>query len=396
MEIKKKKIVFCLQTMVRGGVEKELITILKRFDPEDYQITVVLLYITDREIVKQIPEYVRVINLNIDKEYYCGSLASLVTQRIKSGKIREATFLAVSRLFNSGMTHGNVSVCDLPNLSDQYDYAVCYHMHSPLALQYVEKKIQSKKKYVWIHNDFLTTGFQANRLSKILNSFDLFIGVSRRIVDEFVELCPQYADRTKIIYNIVDVEEIRRKAEDYSVVIEKSFLGNENLKILSIGRLVKQKGFDLAIRAADYLKKQGYNFTWYIIGTGKEEETLKEQIKFFDLETNFVLLGGKDNPYPYIKLSDVYIQPSRHEGYPISILEAKALSKFVVCTNFAGADEIIQDGEDGIITLDLSPESIAEGIIRLMSGKENFKNNYIFSENDNGWKMIQSIFDDEI
>ena len=65
------KILFCLQTMVCGGVEKELITILKRFDRSIYNLSLLLLYEQDIEMKKLIPEDVKIVNLNIDKQYYC-------------------------------------------------------------------------------------------------------------------------------------------------------------------------------------------------------------------------------------------------------------------------------------------------------------------------------------
>lgn len=92
----KKKIVFCLQTMILGGVEKELITVLKKIH-DDFDITLLLLYAGDSDIMKEIPNGVNVIILDIDQKYYCGSMIQLVKQRLKRGKFVEATSISVKR-----------------------------------------------------------------------------------------------------------------------------------------------------------------------------------------------------------------------------------------------------------------------------------------------------------
>ena len=84
-----KKILFCLQTMVCGGVEKELITILNRFNPQEYELSVLLFYSQDREMEKKIQSNVKLINLRIDKKYYCGSFKAVLQERIKKGELME-------------------------------------------------------------------------------------------------------------------------------------------------------------------------------------------------------------------------------------------------------------------------------------------------------------------
>ena len=60
-------------------------------------------------------------------------------------------------------------------------------------------------------------------------------------------------------------------------------------------------------------------------------------------------MGAKSNPYPYIAKADIYVQPSRHEGYCLTLAEAKCLAKPIVTTNFIGAYEQIEDGYTGFI-----------------------------------------------
>ncbi|WP_346868668.1 glycosyltransferase [Clostridium sp. UBA5119] len=118
---------------------------------------------------------------------------------------------------------------------------------------------------------------------------------------------------------------------------------------MTVGRLSKEKGQDLAIRVLYKLKKQGYKVKWYCIGEGKDRDEYEKLIENLNLRDDFILLGETLNPYPYIKTSDIYVQPSRHEGYCITIAEAKCLNKPIVTTNFIVANEQIEDGQNGLI-----------------------------------------------
>ena len=97
--------------------------------------------------------------------------------------------------------------------------------------------------------------------------------------------------------------------------------------IVSVGRLSNEKGFDLAVEASKILKDKNINFRWYFIGDGNQREALEQKIKSYQLQNHVLLLGLKDNPYPYIKKAKIYAQTSRFEGKSIAIDEAKILRK---------------------------------------------------------------------
>ena len=170
-----KKVLFCLQTMVRGGVEKELITVLRKMDSTRFQADVLLLYIQDNEIVKELPDWVRVIDLNIDKKYYCSSVIEMSKARLHHGNIIETVELLAKRMARLGLTQSNQSLKKLPKLEEAYDIAVCYHIHSPIMLKYVAEKVDAKKKIGWIHNDFSTSGYPIQRIIPILSMYDEFV-----------------------------------------------------------------------------------------------------------------------------------------------------------------------------------------------------------------------------
>ena len=157
--------------------------------------------------------------------------------------------------------------------------------------------------------------------------------------------------------NLSSSDSIQRMAE---IGNPAEYNGKKNI-LLSIGRLDEQKGFDLAIKAAKILKDSGVNFCWFIIGQGELEGFLKQLIHENGLENEFKLIGVRKNPYPYIKNSLIFVQPSRYEGKSIVLDEAKILEKPIVVTNYTTVYDSITHGLNGTI-VDSNDEKLANAI----------------------------------
>jgi glycosyltransferase involved in cell wall biosynthesis len=113
------------------------------------------------------------------------------------------------------------------------------------------------------------------------------------------------------------------------------------------------------------LNDRGYkNICWYVVGYGGDEQQIKDLIEENNLTDQFILLGKKINPYPFIKEADLYVQPSRYEGKAVTVVEAQVLSKPVLITNYPTAKSQVKDGFDGSIC-ELSVQGIADGIEKL-------------------------------
>ena len=362
-----KKIIFCLQTMVLGGVEKELITVLKKIH-RDFDITLLLLYPDDTEILKEIPEDVKLVFADIDREYYFGSTAHVVKQRIKKGKIPEAVGIAVKRFLKRGMTGSNVSMENIPVYGEDFDVAICYHIHSSFLLRYVTEKIRAKKKVAWIHNDFYISGYPVQRLKPYVVRYDEFVAVSKKVKSEFSALCPWYAGGVSTAYNYLDVDEIEARSREEAD--DSRYTEHSAFKILTVGRFSEEKGIDLAIIASSLLKKMDLDFHWFIMGCGALEDTYRELIEAHGVGDRVTILGRKQNPYPYIRNCGIQVQPSRHEAYPLVIMEAKILKKPIVCASFNGADEQIQHGVNGLIVPRNDAVALAEAVAGLIRSPE--------------------------
>ena len=349
--------------MELGGVEKELITVLKKIHKQ-YDITLLLLYQDDIGMLKDIPKDVKIRIVGLEKDYYIGSSYSLIKQRLKKGHIIEATGLGIKRCLKIGMTGANINLSGIPFCEAFFDVAICYHIHSPLMLKYVAEKVQAQKKVAWIHNDFYESGYPIQRLKKYVMVYDGVVAVSQKVENEFRRLCPWYAGQISTAYNYLDEQEIYRRSSE--MIEEADFLYEKEVKLLTVGRFTEQKGIDLAIMSAAMLKKEKLKFHWYLIGYGPLENLYRKLIVQHDVADCFTILGRKENPYPYIKNCDIYVQPSRHEAYSLVMIEAKILKRPIVCTDFDGADEQINNEVNGIIVPLNDIKALSEAISRLI------------------------------
>ncbi len=142
------------------------------------------------------------------------------------------------------------------------------------------------------------------------------------------------------------------------------------MKLLSIGRFCQAKNYDNVPDITRRMIEIGVSdLKWYIIGYGGDEALIKRKIKEAGMEDHVILLGKKENPYPYIKACDIYVQPSRYEGKSVTVREAQMLCKPVAVTAYQTASSQINDGVDGVI-VPLDNEGCARGLADFIRNKE--------------------------
>ena len=180
-------------------------------------------------------------------------------------------------------------------------------------------------------------------------------------------------------------------------IIQKSFekiddknFENIPIRILTIGRLSREKGFDLAIKTAKLLSEDGLKFRWFFIGDGPEFYKLLKLIKKYKLDNYIVMLGYKSNPYKYIKNCSIYVQPSRYEGFSTTVMEAIVLSKKIVITNVSGAQEQQKISKDLYIS-EFNMYDLKQKILQALNSKNG--NITLRNINENSEKQIIKLLE---
>ena len=179
--------------------------------------------------------------------------------------------------------------------------------------------------------------------------------------------------------------ELVMKMADKGPGFEDDFNG---VRILTVGRLSKEKGQDLTIPVLARLKEDGYNVRWYCIGDGNAREEYEKLIKDYNVENDYILLGATPNPYPFMKQCNIYVQPSRHEGYCITLAEARCFDNPIVSTNFTGASEQITHDQTGLI-VNFDEQQMYNAIKQLLDDqklrnrfRKNLKNEIVDTTNE--------------
>lgn len=357
-----KNVLIVIHSLGCGGAEKSLVSFLKFLPKDKWNID---LLIADQYgvFMKEIPAYVNIIKDNYAFENYA---APLQRRRKKVCSLND--FICqlkwqIMAPFMKGMMRGELrwklwGKC-LPRLKGEYDLAVSYMNGYPN--YYVIDKVNAKKKVLWVHNEFEKMGYDYNFERPFYEKADRIVTISQACVDSILNVYPEFKDKTIVLENISSPTAIYAMADEE---ICDDYFSYQGLKLLSVGRLNQQKGFDIAIKAAKILKDNGKDFLWYILGEGELRESLVALIQEYQLENHVKLAGVKGNPYPYIKNCDVFVQSSLFEGKSIVLDEAKILCKPIIVTNYVTAHNSIENGVNGMI-VDIDEKAIAEGIIQL-------------------------------
>lgn len=370
-----------LSSMNVGGVEKSFLSLLSSIPKDKYTVTLLLLE-KKGGFLKLVPDWVKVEEVTWFQELkpiIMQAPQKTVINYLKSGRLIKAPLFVctyfISKKLNDRYIYYKPLFKKIPMHPTSFDVAIAYQGPTEVIDYYVANKVKAKNKTTWIHFDVEKHHINKKLYTKLHNQFDNVYAVSGEAKQKLMKFLPYYKDKPKVFPNIIQNNVIQEMSME-QVNFDKNYKG---IKIVTVGRLSKEKGQDMAIQVLSKLKQDGYKVRWYCVGEGRARSDYEKLIKEYQLEGSFILLGSKMNPYPYIKNADIYVQPSRHEGFCLTLAEAKCLYKPIVTTNFTGAKEQIRDRFNGLIvkrSIDELYESI-KYLIETPEEREKFCNNLI-------------------
>lgn len=372
----KKKLLIVSHALELGGAERSLIGLLDALDPETWNIDLFLLR-HEGELMDAIPEYV---NLLPEIAAYT-VLARPMKDTLKEGHVLLTGARIVGKFAAKhfekahGFTDSGVGI--------EYSHKYTYRLMPPiqpdteynLAVSFLTPhyicahKVRAKKKIAWIHTDYSQVQVNAASETAMWNAYDYIASISGAVTESFLKAFPTLADKIILIENILPTKLILRQANAFSADKEMPLKG---ISLLSIGRYCTAKNFDNVPDICSGLIQSGLDVYWYIIGFGPDEQLIRQKIAEAGMENRVILLGKKENPYPYIKACDLYVQPSRYEGQCVTVREAQMLGKPVVITRYATSASQLEEGVDGVI-VPVDNEGCAAGIAALLRSPEKMK-----------------------
>ncbi len=169
------------------------------------------------------------------------------------------------------------------------------------------------------------------------------------------------------IYNPVDKSKIINLSKNK---IKGLYRYKNSLKLIMVGRLSKEKDHYTFLKSLKILTKK-IKFEAIILGNGNQKKNIKNTIYKYNLKDNIKIISFKNNPYPYIKRSDILILSSLHEGLPNVLIESAALKTFIVSSNCeTGPKEILLNGKAGALFKVGDYRQLANKIIYYKNNKQ--------------------------
>ena len=363
----KKSILIYSHCMELGGVERSLLGLLDAIDYDRYDVDLFLMrhsgelmpYLNPKaNLLPEIPQY--------------ASLAVPMISLIKSGQLGvlcgRLKGKLVARRFDKQHPSDKPSVTALtyshkytlrsmPQISDKvYDLAISFLTPHYFA----RERVKAKKYAAWIHTDYTALSFDRTAELVMWEGYDAICGVSEQASKSFQTAFPELAGKVQTVENILPKELICRQAEE-----SQAEMPSDRISILSVGRFCEAKNFDNVPDICRRLVADGLDVKWYLIGYGGDEPLIRQKIDEAGMQERIIILGKKDNPYPYMRACNLYVQPSRYEGKAVTVREAQMLGKPVVITSYATSGSQLEDGVDGVI-VPMDNAGCAAGIAALL------------------------------
>ena len=346
----KKKILFVIPDFYIGGTNKSLENLLLLVDNNIYEIRIFSLYEDGDSYYKEKVFKPYLIKKSLfyrlfHDHFWFRKFSTLFSLLFRCNASRLLHKFEINRI----------------QKKEKFDTVIAYQESS--ATICVSMLRNCSNRIAWVHCElryWLQDLVKGRKLEEAgdYSKYDKIICVSESARQSFLSLYPQLSDKVMFIYNSVDDNHIKELADDVKVNVPFS---DNTFNILSVGRFSPTKQFDLIPKIVSELKKMTSKpFCWYIIASTEEcLQDMLDKIKKYDVSREVILLGAKDNPYPYFKKSDLFVCTSVSESFSYVIAESKVLHVPVLCNNIPVAMEVVSDEEGWICSIADMPETLS-------------------------------------
>lgn len=371
----KKEVLFVINTMGQAGAERAMLELIKAMDRSRFEIYLLVL-LNRGELFSEIPPFVHLLNKNPDSGSVLAAAKPVLVKLVAKKAVGNASVFqnlpwlvkSLSEQRRMGRFQPDKLLWKVVSdgtkaIPKVFDVAVAYLEGG--AAYYVADHVQAAKKIAFIHIEYEKSGFTPILDHGCYDRMDRIYTVSQGVKESFLHMYPAYKGKTKIFHNIINAEMIRERAEQGEGFTD----GFEGFRIVTIGRLHYQKGYDITIPVFKRLRQSGCPLRWYVFGEGPQRKNIEQCIREAEVEGDFILMGAVKNPYPYLKQCDLYVHVTRFEGKSVAVEEAQVLGRAIIASDCPGNREQITHRENGLL-VPLEQEKIVEAIQELLEDGE--------------------------
>lgn len=365
----KKKVLFLIHTLGAGGAEKVLVNLVNHMC-SDFDITVMTVIDTGvfrKDLSNQITyktmfkiPFQKTNKIENEKEQ-SGSLLNK-TSRVK--KLMAKCYATMWKFMPTKLLYRM-------KIRDKYDIEVAFL--EGICAKIIASSNQDSKKFAWMHVDIINEKksdavFRNQKVAKrCYETFDQVVAVSEKVREQFIQKFDYDPKKVVVKHNAINTFEIMEKSKALI-----SITPPDEFKMVTVGRLSKQKGYDRLLSVVNRLKEEQLSFHLWIIGVGPKEQELKQYVIDYQLQNYVDFLGFQNNPYPYMRAADLFVCSSRAEGFSTVACEATVLGVPIVTTDCSGMKELLGNSEYGLIT-ENTEDALYEGLKSMIVDKEKYQ-----------------------
>lgn len=367
----KKRLLFVIDSLGIGGSEKSLVTLLNCIDYSKYNVDLQLFsrggsfekYVPSEVNVLETPTYLKYCsNSFFSKDFNLKRAIARLSYSISLRLNKKSTHPDKARLF---WTNTNKAISEN---KQKYDVAIAYSQGVPTF--YVIDKVHANKKIAWVNSSLIINEKTLDYNAPYYNKYDNIVAVSNSAKSILEKNFLHIQNKILVISDIIDAKFIDKLSAEKITDTQSSI---NCPKLLTVARLNnRHKGYDIALEACKILHQRGVDFRWYVVGEGGFRNEMIKYLEENNLKNKFILLGARVNPYPYFKACDLYVQTSRHEGFGLSIAEARILNKPVVTTEFDAVWNQMVQGKNGVV-VPIDATAVADAIQDLIENPAKMK-----------------------
>lgn len=231
--------------------------------------------------------------------------------------------------------------------------------------------------FAWIHFSLTfgekLSGEKVEKYKKQYKKYDKILTICDTMRDEFVEILGMDKTKVELVYNPINLEIIRKKAEDvnpkYGNYLKEDYF-------LQVSRLTQQKQPEHLVDIYYKLKERGIKEKLYFIGNGEKVKLIKQKIKEYNLEDDIILLGQIENPYPFFKNAKLFLHTAKYEGLPTVLLESLVFGTPVVAYDCpTGPKDILgKNSEYGELIPLNDKDTFVKRVYELIDNNEKYEN----------------------
>lgn len=360
----KKKVLFIVGNLQSGGVSKSMISLLNAWNSEKYETSICICCKKDNIWEQHIPSNIKVLYNSII-EHVMGGFRSACWLGIHGHPFLMLGVLLRLVLSQISRSKAALLISKMMPPISQEDYDLIVDYGGQQILYYMVDKLSAKRKATFFHNDYAKWPFYYQTDKNYYPKVDHIFTISKVCENSLKEYFPECTHKISIMENISSPVIIRKLSEEEIEDIDiPSLKENKKTIIVTLAHLCRRKGTDLSIEAMKILTERNIKYHWIFVGKILEPDLIV-QMKKNGLLRFASLVGIKQNPYPYLRNTDIYVQPSRYEGKSISLDEAKILCKPIIVTNFSTVSDQFENRVNASICK-MNGQDIADKISELI------------------------------